>query len=361
MSTNAYMNGKRPGEEQHSSHGRPAWPSKRQKMTKGSHKKDEADVEPEDGILPLRLTTHSGFLPLKDAGRFLLMVSKGMTASIYEEGVSLDAEALGGALGGNGGDGTANDGEERLLRLRQSKVRNEVWKTLCEIKWRKPKVLKHLASTLGGDGDEVDWERLCRKFLPQPAQQEVRASVDDYSFILSLFDCAEEEKDTATPLSTYVLEGEKAANFLKTGQTSFLKLDEPVKIGVFDNANEPMEGILSTLHAIRKSDGKSCELNTLGLFHIFEEQEDRDIYGSGWTTMVGLGKLHMLVNTDQLEITMDQNFAVAKDDRNGGVDFCITHVKFSANIICNDNQLFKEDMEEGATYADFLELLDEWK
>lgn len=376
MSSNAQIIGKRPGDEKDSalrdSSGRIASTGKRLKIAKGLNKKDEAEPEEDvlTSILPLRLTAHSGYLPLKDAGRFLLRVGKDMTASIFEDRVS-GVEAV----GGNGGDGAADDGEdEAVLRLRRRKIRNEVWKTLCEIKWRNPKVLKHIASTLGGSLSEVDWESLCRKFLPQPAKPVVRASVDGYSFILSLFNCPREDKDVATPLSTTILKDEEAESFLKSGETDFLKLDDPVKIGNYASeeraqqalANEPMNSIFSTLHAIRKSDGKSYELNTQGGFHLDGSQADQDIYDCTWSTLVNIGKLHMLLDAEDFEarmdLSMDRSFlAVAKDDGNGRVDYYITQVGFSANLWGNDNSLSFGDLNEGVTYADFLELLDGWK
>ena len=90
MSTNAQMNGKRRSEEKHSApndgSGRVASSGKRLKMTKDSHNKDEAEPDDDDvlaSILPLRLTTLGGYLPLKDTGRFLLRVSKDMTGFYF--------------------------------------------------------------------------------------------------------------------------------------------------------------------------------------------------------------------------------------------------------------------------------------
>ena len=155
-----------------------------------------------------------------------------------------------------------------------------------------------------------------------------------------------------------------------------MKLDEPVKIGNYASkksavehcglADGPLAGIFSTLHAIRKSDGKSCELDTQGNLYIFDEQEDRGIYGFSWSEILEIGKLHMLVRPDELEVATDLSIqrnlqAVAKDAGNGRVDYCITHVQFSAEVVCNEHQVFTDSMKEGVTYADFLELLNEWK
>ena len=397
MSTNAQMNGKRPVEEEYSApddgSACAASSGKRQKIIiKGSHNKDEA--EPEDdvltSILPLRLTALGGYLPLRDAGRFLLRVSKDMTASIFEDRVSADTlEAVRGSgeSGTQDGDGTNDAEEAQALRLRQRKVRNQVWKTLCEIKWRKPKVLEHLASTLGGDGDEVDWERLCRKFLPQPAKPVLRASVEDYSFILSLFNCPEGDEDVAAPLSTYVLEGEKAANFLKTGRADTLKLDEPVKIGnyasksdIFAPGNDPMAGIFSTFDAIRRSDRKVCKLNLQSDLEMFDppapkaENGEYEYYHSG-TDTVNIGLLRTLlidaeIIGDSIELQIDRNLlAKAADAGDGTVDYYITHVGFSAELLINDQDNFVAfsdyiaNLREGVTLADFLQLIDhaDWK
>ena len=68
-------------------------PTKRQKKEERNAHDDDAHPRlqsvPEHIALPLRLTTLGGYLPLKDAGRFLLSVSKAMTAYVVEERVYL--------------------------------------------------------------------------------------------------------------------------------------------------------------------------------------------------------------------------------------------------------------------------------
>ena len=398
MSTNTQMNGKRPGEEDYSApddgSGRVASPGKRQKMTKASRKCDVAEGKEDvlTSILPLRLTTHSGYLPLKDAGRLLLRVSKDMTTSIFEDRVSADALE---AASGNGENGAADDDgpngdetEERLQRLRQRKVRNEVWKTLCELKWRGPKVLEHMASTLGGGGDEVNWEGLFRKFQRTPPKPVARASVVDYSFIFSLVNCTvASEVESTTPLATYVLKGKDAANFLECGEcdcrdsgfdygdTGFLKLDSPVLLENFPQSNgetwwEHRASMRFTIHVLRKSDGKMGELN------YGEDMSIADGLGNGfllcfdqniWHT----GNLEQIMDTEQmgcyLGFQMDPVLRVLEVRReDGSFDHLITHISFSVSLKINqeDSQRFSdfEHMKRGASVADCIERLNiEWK
>jgi len=151
--------------------------NKRQKMTKSVVLVgEEEDVL--TSILPLRLAVLGGYLPLKDTGRFLLRVNKDMTASIFEERMSL-GDAASAAVGGTGdaknatcdGEGVPNDGSEaadteaNAISLRQGMARNEAWKFLCEQKWGNTNTLEQLVSLIGGQsacelGATTVWETL---------------------------------------------------------------------------------------------------------------------------------------------------------------------------------------------------------
>ena len=159
-------------------------PAKRRKtLAKASPKKqDEAEQEDDvlTSIMPLRLTALGGYLPLKDAGRFLLRVSKDMTASIFEDRISLGGDRVVAVEAD--GSGAAI---EEALRRRRAQVSKEVWKCLCEQRWRNPNVLDHIVGTIAkGNKDEDEtamiWEDLLRKFLPSPEKPPARASVEDY-------------------------------------------------------------------------------------------------------------------------------------------------------------------------------------
>ena len=265
--------------------------NKRQKMTKPSVVGEEEDAL--TSILPLRLAVLGGYLPLKDTGRFLLRVGKDTTASIFDDRVSV-AAAVGETVEAK--DAVPNDGSEatdakaNTVSLRRGMARNEAWKFLCEQKWRNPSTLEHLVCVLGpsaGEGDVTTvWERLFRKFLPSPPKPAVRASVEDYSFVFTLKKCDMSERDFAIPLTTFVLKGDEAVKFLRTGKSGWLELDSPVLLDNFDRDganvfNNMMESqsqhMISTLHALRKSDGKSCELNyQFDIDWITEEEEGHE-------------------------------------------------------------------------------------
>ena len=82
------------------------------------------------------------------------------------------------------------------------------------------------------------WERLFRKFLPSPPKPPVRASVEDYSFIFTLKKCDASERDLAIPLTTFVLKGEEAIKFLRTGDSGWLELDSPVMLPAWGNLEQ---------------------------------------------------------------------------------------------------------------------------
>ena len=418
MSTSTKMNSKRRSDEDQASRGgdisHASSLSKRQKINKASRESDVIGEEHDvlSSILPLRLTALGRYLPLKDTGRFLLRVSKDMTTSIFGDRVSLD-EAVEAAkdrtgedkdaIGDDGrvitSDGSeATDTEAKTISLRQGKARNEAWKYLCEQKWRNPSTLEHLVSVLGETGDAsagemtMDWERLFRKSLPCPPKSAVRAPVEDYSFIFSLKKCDESERSSAVPLATYVLKGDEAVKFLKTGKSaSLLKLDSPIMLGNFASKEACRENfwghqsqnMISTLHGLRKSDGKMCELNyqtnLCFLFNATYDGERYDFYR--WTNgdVLNVGDLKKIVSFRDVDgvdlhigLSIERQFSIAapeKDD--GSTDYQITHIGFTTKIYFPSrtvesggydfNQLSNE-LATGVTVADFLSRLDvEWK
>ena len=392
-------------------------PAKRQKKDE-RHAQDYpqpgSQSVPEHIALPLRLTTLGGYLPLKDSGRFLLRVSKAMTAYVVEERVSLDKNG-----GADADDESVTALEAEVLRRRQAKIREQAWRCLCEQKWRNRNALKHLMSTLGvqsGSDTTMDgWERLFRKFLPSQPKPPIRASVEDYSFILSLFGRTDyAESSGSIPLTSFVLKGDEAAAYLRTGETGWLELDEPVKLpGNFASKDEllrtinkkeddPVVGVQSTMHAIRQSDGKSCELN-LSSFDRCDYYSDAN---EGWSASINhddysdddeaidhrkddlgntylvvynerikeLGKLTDIVDTtsrgmnvfDYLDVNFDRGLRTTiSEGDDGTMQHAITHVSFTATIDTNeDDWRFPAPscVKKGATLADFLEQLNvEWK
>lgn len=405
MSTNAKMNGKRRSDEDQAARGggssHAASLGKRQKVTNASLKNDMAEEEDDvlSSILPLRLTVLGGYLPLKDTGRFLLRVSKDMTTSIFEERASLDETgAIAAAEGGTSeakdatgdGEGVANDvsqangTEANTTSLRHDITKNDVWKYLCEQKWRSPSTLEHLVSVLGGTGDAsagemtTDWERLFRKFLPSPPKPAVRASVEDYSFVFSLKKCNVSERDSAIPLTTFVLKGDKASEFLKTGESGWLKLDSPVLLGKFacNRAFQyswtlQSENMISTLHCLRKSDGRSCELNYQTHLDYTYDEEDRIDFNFSSGSVINVGDLETIILSrnmvDDLGVSIERDLRITALKKWGIVsEYQITHINFSTTLFIESGGYdFNDPSNElatGVTVADFVSRLDvAWK
>ena len=412
MSTSTKINSKRRSGGDHSAHGggisHASSLSKRQKVTKDSLLKGSVveEVDALSSILPLRLAALGGYLPLKDAGRFLLRVSKDMTASIFEERVSLDG-TVAAAAADDGGPGDANDAtagrkgvtnddsqapdaEKDTVSLRQAVARNEAWKYLCEQKWRNPSTLDHLVSVIGrsdSDDDEMatDWERLFRKFLRTPRKPAVKASVEDYSFVFSLMKGRESGSDSTAPLSTHVLNGDRASEFLRTGEeTGWLQLSSPVFLGNFANVEEFREmwseeawEMVSTMHALRHSDGKSCELNYQhGFSNFFDDASSlgnviRVSYDGGG--VITVGDLERIIAIRDPRVEDDTGFCINQDLQitafkkcDGSSDYQITHINFNVTLfIGGSGYNFSErlhEMKPGVTVADFLARLDvDWK
>ena len=392
MSTSTKMNSKRRSEDGHSAHVEgichASSQSKRQKAVKTSRKNDDVAEEENDvlaSILPLRLTVLSGYLPLRDTGRLLLRVSKDMAMSIFGDRVSLDdagaadadrsdgiKDSGGGVVASNSSDPSyVGDNNHRILRF---KALEQVWKTLCRQKWRNPKVFKHLVSILGGendaDGREVttDWEKLFRQFLQTTPKPAIRASVNDYSFVFTLMLGSRHNSDSTTPLTSYVLRGDKASEFLKTGESGWLELDEHIKVAnfaskkEFENSWSSKSGdMTSTLHA--------CELNFEEGLEMFPPDGDEIEFFFGGGDIELVGNFIEIIDIDQMELML--GFTISRSLRgkllgqdDGSVDFRITHTYFSAKLFPPDGRgdsysWYSERgrVKSGATVADILEQL----
>ena len=359
--------------------------NKRQKMTKASRKSDVMVGEEEEDVLtsivPLRLAVLGGYLPLKDTGRFLLRVGKDMTASIFEERLPL-GDAASAVVGGTSGakDATvprdrseAIDTEANTISLRQGMARNEAWKFLCEQKWGNPSTLEHLVSIVGAGETTPVWEQLFRKFLPSPPKPPVRASVEDYSFVFALKKCDESERDLFIPLTTFVLKGDDAVKFLKTGESGWLELDSPVmlprRLLQGQNWSHPM---ISTLHALRKSDGKSCELNFRADLDIYSFAKDKIYYNFSSGDVIGFSDLETIMTSsnmaDDRGMSIDRRLRLtASKESSGSTEWKITHIAITATLFDADGSgdEFSDPSNElasGVTVADFISRLDvEWK
>lgn len=366
--------------------------AKRQKTTlaKASSKKqeqDEADDDVPTSILPLRLTALGGYLPLKDAGRFLLGVSKDMTSSIFDDRMfPIEDEAA----ACEADEESADTGGEEALRRRQTKIRQEVWKCLCKHKWRNSKALDRMLAILGGASDgDTDWESLFRKFISSPEKPPARASVEDYSFMFSLYEGdRHDDFGSIVPLTTYILEENDAISFLRTGESGWLKLDAPVEIGNYackkditevingsGPSPDPVHRFGSMMHVMRKSDGKACELGYQNFWN--GGKLSRGPGGPGGFryhmrsgTAESLGKLRDLVYDVagkfvgmDLSIVRDVQTTISERE-DGCVLHHITHVAFTVSIFDGEDAEAFSDLEkkEGVTMADFIECLDvEWK
>ena len=395
MSTGTKMDSKRPSDEVEAAHSsgvtgiaHASSHNKRQKMTKSDvlvGEEEEEDVL--TSILPLRLAVLGGYLPLKDTGRFLLRVGKDTTASIFEERLTL-------AVGGKGeakdatvdreiGDGVRNDGSEaadaeaNTSSLSKEEARNEAWKFLCEQKWKNPSTLEHLVSVLGNGemSEPTVWERLFRKFLPPPPKPPVRASVEDYSFVFTLKNCVVSERDFAIPLTTFVLKGDDAVKFLKTGESGWLELDSPIRLSFKPNWARNM---ISTLHVLRKSDGKSCELiYQSGLSYSYDEGDIID-YSFKSGSIINVSDFETIVTSrkmiDNRGVSIDRALRVTASNKGTGITgykYGISHISFTAKLFLaneDDSVEFIEfsdpsnELATGVTVADLLSRLDvEWK
>jgi hypothetical protein len=223
--------------------------------------------------------------------------------------------------------------------------------------------------------------------LPSPPKPTVRESVEDYSFVFTLKKCDESERDFAAPLTTFVLEGDEAVKFLKTGKSGWLKLDSPVLLGHFERdgffrlfywqdivANH--SDLMTSMHALRKSDGKSCELNyQTGLDYIDEEEEeDRSKFQFNSGSVIGASDLEAIIMSPKM--VDERGLSIARDLRVTASKECagsteymhkITHIRFIAMLYDADGVGYQfndpsNELATGVTVADIFSRLDvKWK
>ena len=166
-----------------------------------------------------------------------------MTASIFEDRILSGGDEAAAV----GADESGAAGVE-ALRRRQVKISKEVRKCLCEQKWKPSNSLGNLLSAFGCvNGDKTDLENIFRKFIPSAEKPPARASVEDYSLMLSLYQMqpglnyVSVLSGSSAPELTYFLKGEDAARFLRNGESGWLELGDRIKIGTYECADDLYE------------------------------------------------------------------------------------------------------------------------
>lgn len=152
-----------------------------------------------------------------------------------------------------------------------------------------------------------------------------------------------------------------------------MKLDEPVKLGnfacredIFAEGNDPVAGITSDVYIIKRSTGKTYELNHASelkqectqngmIRYLFTSSYTRN--NGGLTEIVSFGD-----GTPFLDLScyfaLDRSvFATVTDTADGSVDFHITHVEFQATVLTPYTGFaFSgcDHFQKGVTIADIL-------
>lgn len=144
------------------------------------------------------------------------------------------------------------------FRRKLPAVNDQIWKCICEHKWKNGKTLAKLTAVVGFASDgSILWEGLFRKFLEDPPEKEASIA-DQTSFLISLH----HTNDKDTQIACQFIEGENAKSLMKYGITQSIEFDSPIFVGKYDLRDckiEPKNFRIS-LHALRKSDRKACFL-----------------------------------------------------------------------------------------------------
>lgn len=132
--------------------------------------------------------------------------------------------------------------------------------------------------------------------------------------------------------------------------------------------------MISTLHALRKSGGKSCELNYQTDMDYVHDEEDKIYYNFSSGNVIDFSDLETIITSsnmaDDRGVSVDRNLRVSASQKVAGSTkyiFQITQIYFSATLFVADGGGYEfndpsNELATGVTVADFISRLDvEWE
>ena len=120
------------------------------------------------------------------------------------------------------------------IRRFRTDVKLQIWKCICQHKWRDSKVLGQLMTCVGNRcrNGEADWKGLFQKFCQRRSGNKNLKNMANYEFLLSVYDCIDATLDS-TPVTCLLLDSRNSLSLMKAGLTGWLEFDSPVNIGTF--------------------------------------------------------------------------------------------------------------------------------
>lgn len=295
------------------------------------------------------------------------------------------------------------------IRRFRTDVKLQIWKCICQHKWRDSKVLGQLMTCVGNRcrNGEADWEGLFQKFCQRRSGNKNLKDMANYEFLLSVYDCIDATLDS-TPVTCLLLDSRNSLSLMKAGLTGWLKFDSPVNIGTFTSFKDIRNKINKwsiALHVLRRMDKRSriigmqpLDSNCRSLSHpdtfdhnfsdeesdyFSDEESDEEITGKWYFfTRKRRGRKRIVVDGNLNDLITNSN------DHNSKVDIefkrnlrCSVHVHedgkheccidaISVDVLIKDDSmgetngvLFSQfgSVKSGITLANFLAKTDGWE
>ena len=288
-------------------------------------------------------------------------------------------------------------------------VKMQMWKCICQHKWRDAEVLSRLMQCVGKrcSNGEADWEGLFQKFCQRGLGYEDLKYMTCYDFLLTVHDCIDATLDS-TPVTCLFLDIKSSVSLMKAGLTGWLKFDSPINVGTFTSLKEVRNKINTWsigLHVLRRLDKKSriidmqpldsnCRsLSNPDTFdHDFSDEESDEesvekITGKRWyfftrkrrgrKSMVVDGNLDDLItnssdHNSKVDIEFKRNLRCSVHvHKDGKHECCIDAI--SVGVLIKDDSMIETNgvmfsqsdsvkrVKPGITLANFLALTDGWE
>lgn len=144
-------------------------------------------------------------------------------------------------------------------------VKTQVWKCICQHKWRDFQALSRLMHCVGKrcSNGEADWDGLFQKFCQKRKPRLTGDARDCYNFLVSVYDNAGASLDSA-PVASLFIDGNHSRRLITKGDSGWLKFDSPIKLGTFacsKDIRKEVRKLSIGLHILRKTDKKTRKVD----------------------------------------------------------------------------------------------------
>ena len=270
-------------------------------------------------------------------------------------------------------------------------VKMQIWKCICQHKWRASKALTQLMQSIGErcSNGEADWEGLFQKFCQKKKSRHKCDASDNFDFLVSMHNHGGASLDSAA-VACLVIAKKYSKHLIRKGSSGWLQFDSPIKLGIFACSKDIRKELRKWsvgLHILRKMDKKTrkVDLQLLDAKKFISSKNKSDC-GEGKRNLhyftrkrgpvkgvVVCGNLTDLINDGRIRSKVDIDFKrnlryCTVEHNDGKKEISIDAVSVSALIRIGSmdererTHFSKHDkVKSGVTLAKFLARADGWE